>query len=318
MRIAVIGCVDSMYHDGPRIAKAFERKGHYVQLHSLTTDPQQTVQAIKEFAPTFCLVTIGRGYDASALVAMKSSTILVHWAYDEYTPEKDSLYKDYKDVYDITFVKAKGLVPRLKDYCEHAEFMPMFFDQIHDGINQNIMPDIAITFMGEPHPVQSTIRQTYLKNLSDDGYKVNVIGYYWEKFMEGMDSIFMGGAVGPYASLLLARSKICLNFENDLLEQVELGFSDRVLKIMGAGSLCVTHAIPGIEQLFEPKKHLVTYSGYRELKEVIDYYLKNPEERKQIADAGQEKVLKEYNIDVITDKYIEKILEIFPAHKPEE
>lgn len=64
--------------------------------------------------------------------------------------------------------------------------------------------------------------------------------------------------------------------------------SNRLYNILSAGGFCLTLWFPEIETLFENKKHLVWFKTTDEALELIDYYLKNPKERKKIARQGQE------------------------------
>jgi len=55
---------------------------------------------------------------------------------------------------------------------------------------------------------------------------------------------------------------------------------------------------------FEDGKEIVMYRSLEEMVEKVQYYLEHEEERRQIAHAGYEKVLREYN-------YAEKLRRIF-------
>jgi len=308
MKIAVLGCVDNVYHDGVRIANAFVRKGHTTCIYSLADDPQNVIKEIKKFAPDFCIVTIGRGYSVEALKELQKITFLVHWSYDEMTPQEDHLYNDVKNIYDLTFVKSKGLIPLLKDYCKDVVWMPMYYDQYFDTVPTiNTQKQFDVLFAGEPHPAQSTIRQDYLTRLCEDNFNVHIVGFYWNDFKSKIPAKYLGGAIGPQLSRLLASTKIALNFKNNHLQQLELGFSDRVMKVMGAGCFCLTHEILGIEKMFTLGVHLDTYKDYNDMIDKIGYYLQNDEKRAHIATMGQTKILTEYNIDIVTNKYLEEI-----------
>jgi glycosyltransferase involved in cell wall biosynthesis len=67
--------------------------------------------------------------------------------------------------------------------------------------------------------------------------------------------------------------------------------SDRLLRILGSGTFCLSYKHPEMEQDYENYKHLVYYESIEDLKNKIDYYLENEEERKQIADNGRQLVL---------------------------
>lgn len=94
---------------------------------------------------------------------------------------------------------------------------------------------------------------------------------------------FVGRA--PYYELLdyYKKAKIVINYSinNDI--------NARIFEAMSAGTLVITNRIKnnGFEEIFEAGKHLVIFDDIlKELKEKIDYYLKNVEEREKIAKAG--------------------------------
>lgn len=62
--------------------------------------------------------------------------------------------------------------------------------------------------------------------------------------------------------------------------------SDRLFRIMGSGCFALSHHYKGIEKDFEVGKHLDTFRDRNELKQKIDFYLENEDERKQIAKNG--------------------------------
>ena len=115
-----------------------------------------------------------------------------------------------------------------------------------------------------------------------------------------------GGLVNGEMARFYRRTKIGLNFINDHLPPYELALSNRAFKTIGSGCMLLTHALAGLEQLLTPGEHCVIYDpySYDDLKEKIDYYLKNDEERERIALNGQKHVLKNYNIDKITADFL--------------
>ncbi len=95
----------------------------------------------------------------------------------------------------------------------------------------------------------------------------------------------------PFSKLLefYSKSKICINYpiNNDI--------NARIFEAMSAGSLVITYRIKnnGFEELFEENKHLVVFDDiFEEMKEKIDYYLKNTDARLKIAKNGFEYVNK--------------------------
>jgi len=67
--------------------------------------------------------------------------------------------------------------------------------------------------------------------------------------------------------------------------------SDRLLRILGSGTFCLSYKHPEMEQDYENYKHLVYFESIEDLKNKIDYYLEHENERKQIAENGRQLVL---------------------------
>ena len=87
--------------------------------------------------------------------------------------------------------------------------------------------------------------------------------------------------------------------------------SDRILRIMGSGAFCLSKWFPEIENDYQDGKHLVLWRDFVDLKNKIDYYLKNDSERKRIARAGNELVLKK----ATTKMMIKNILKLYQKYK---
>ena len=73
-------------------------------------------------------------------------------------------------------------------------------------------------------------------------------------------------------------------------------WSDRVYETMGRGGFIIHPYVSGMEKEFEDKKHLVfyEYGNFKQLKELIDYYMEHDEERETIRKAGHELVKENY------------------------
>jgi len=73
-------------------------------------------------------------------------------------------------------------------------------------------------------------------------------------------------------------------------------FSDRPFEVTGRGGFLIAPYIPGITDLFIDRKEIVLYSfdNFVQLKNMIDYYLDNSEERDSIRRAGHERTKKDH------------------------
>ena len=73
-------------------------------------------------------------------------------------------------------------------------------------------------------------------------------------------------------------------------------WSDRIYETMGRGGFIIHPYIPGLEKEFNDREHVVfyEYNNFKQLKELIDYYLEHSDEREAIRIAGHELVKSKY------------------------
>lgn len=69
--------------------------------------------------------------------------------------------------------------------------------------------------------------------------------------------------------------------------EYELFSSDRILRIMACGTLCMTRWFPGIEKEYKDGVNLVVWKDFEDLYNKVTYYLHYEDKRKKIAEAGQ-------------------------------
>ncbi|MBN1850775.1 MAG: glycosyltransferase [Deltaproteobacteria bacterium] len=67
---------------------------------------------------------------------------------------------------------------------------------------------------------------------------------------------------------------------------VSIDINYRTFETLGCRTFLLTNETPGLNRLFTPEKHLVTYKDKDDLDHKITYYLKHPKEREAIAREG--------------------------------
>lgn len=88
---------------------------------------------------------------------------------------------------------------------------------------------------------------------------------------------------------ILGKSRITVNRHINIAG--EEANNMRLFEATGMGSLLITDKKKNLGELFEVNKEVVTYSCKEEAAELINHFLKNPEEADKIAKAGQEKTI---------------------------
>lgn len=127
-------------------------------------------------------------------------------------------------------------------------------------------------------------------------YRGQLIDFLWKTYnsrfkLYGQDGlrVVRGEALNQtYADArVVVGDTLCIGFDYP-------GYwSDRVYETLGRGGFLIHPKVPGMEEHFTDKEHLVyyDYGNFDQLKSLIDHYLANPEERERIRKAGHELVV---------------------------
>jgi spore maturation protein CgeB len=92
---------------------------------------------------------------------------------------------------------------------------------------------------------------------------------------------------------VLARSRITVNNHLDLAGPHANNL--RMYEATGVGTLLLTDAKSDLGELFVPDQEVVAYRDSAECVKLISHYLDHPDERDEIARAGQRRTLEEHN-----------------------
>lgn len=155
--------------------------------------------------------------------------------------------------------------------------------------------DIPVSFVGSTEWYRS-VREEYLGHLNKQGVAVYQAG----------------GRVRPislkqYAEIL-GRSKISLNFSYSLPGTHQL--KARVFEVMFSGALLVENQNTETPQYFTPMSEYVAFDTKEDLVDKVRYYLEHEDERRQIADSGYRRALKQYNHNEFWAKVMSKLREL--------
>lgn len=183
--------------------------------------------------------------------------------------DRDAFYHHIKDVqvqnYDYVFVAQKDFIPAYKEKgCKNVYWLPHACDpEIHRRYDLPSIYDIC--FIGSLYP--GSLREQLVRKLEKE---FNV--FVGRKYLHDMAKTF-------------SRSKMIFN------ESLVGDLNMRIFEAMSCGSLLLTNRIRnGLEEMFTDRKHLVIYDEWRDLVNIIRYYLDHPDEREQIALNGQKEV----------------------------
>lgn len=212
---------------------------------------------------------------------------------------------------DIEYIQKKYLVP--------AEYLPIgVSEELYcKSESQSAESIYDICFVGNTSENRLEVLERVAEYCYRNDKKFVVYGHYWHnkhwwqgyhakrKFVKQHPYLakYVTNSLlnGKQVAELYNKSKICLNIHIALHK----GINPRTFEIMGGGNfeLC-DNRIDGIKMGIVPRENIAFYHSSDECIALIDYYLKNDEERKMIADNSRRLVEKRFTL---TKLLLEKI-----------
>ena len=83
------------------------------------------------------------------------------------------------------------------------------------------------------------------------------------------------------------------------------GVNCRLFEAAGCGAFQIAEWKPGLAELFEPEREVVTFRSREELRDKVDYYLAHHEERKAISDRAYIRAHREHTYEVRLKRMLE-------------
>lgn len=212
------------------------------------------------------------------------------------------------NLYDALFFQNRHNADEAKKNINiESIYLPSAVDtEIHYPVKVYNGPNSDIAFIGTY--IRGEKREVWLEKLCQLGYNLKIYGSRWEKCKNRClknRKIINGPKYGRDFSEVVNSTKIVINFlrEHNNDEQ-----NSRTYELPACGGFMLHERTEEVLKLFKEGKEAEFFSNFRELRDKIDYYLKQEEERIAIAKSGLEKVrLEEYSFksraEVIIKEY---------------
>ena len=216
-------------------------------------------------------------------------------------------------LYDAYFIWAKLLIAGIKKLgAQRVEYLPFGYDQkLHYPIKvseeEQKIYGSDIAFIGS----WDESREEWLNRLLD--YDLKIWGSAWQKVNKNLQQKWQGReVVGEEFSKVCNSAKIILNIirkQNFKYQGRNISSHNmRTFEVPACGGFLLSVRTDEAKSFFEEDREAAYFSSPEELKEKIDFYLKNDGLRKQIAEAGYEKLK---NSDYDYADRAKRIIEVF-------
>ncbi|MBR5599175.1 MAG: glycosyltransferase [Alphaproteobacteria bacterium] len=209
-------------------------------------------------------------------------------------PQNSNLDDDLKN-FDIIAVASSSYTETLNKNGINAIYIPQFTNptKFYPNPKEELKTDIL--FVGSNWHDRTSLR--YAIEL---GYDVSVYGYNWQNIISPKMYKAMyipNNILNQYYS----SAKIVLNDHRP--DMKEFGFiNNRIFDATASGALVISDYMKEIEDIYQDC--IPMYKTKEDLKNLIDYYLKNEDKRQEKAICAQQITLKEYTNTAIAKKII--------------
>ena len=208
--------------------------------------------------------------------------------------------------YDLILTSFPHYVPRIIDKGVAAEYFRIGFDPRILDLLGTVEKSVDVSFVGglsRHHGKTIPIFEYLVRNTP-----IQFFGYGAQTLDHNslIHSRHHGEVWGLNMYRALARSRITLNRHINVAENNANNM--RLYEATGVGAMLLTDKKDNLGALFEVGKEVVAYSDEVEAAEMIAYYLSHPEAAKAIAQAGQQRTLREHT-------YFQRMEELIPILK---
>lgn len=214
---------------------------------------------------------------------------------DEFKHNTHAELNNYLEYFDEIVTPAKNYFNKLNEYGYRASFITQFTNpnKFKYEYDENVKSNLL--FVGSTWYERESVKYAV-----EFGYDIDVYGLNWknkipDKYIKG--KFISNEKLNKYYS----SAKIVLSDHAEDLENIGLVIN-RLYDASAVGAFVISEYSPYIEEIFGDS--IPMFRDKEEFKRLVDFYLNNPDERKQKAKKAQEITLKNHSNSVIADKFI--------------
>lgn len=285
------------------LQRAFKKVGQYKEIHTSHKDfNAQIIRDCESFKPDLVFIQIQTPnvIKVETVKAIrKHCKFIINFTGDVRSPLPQWYIEIGKEI-DLTLYVSMEDVMISRAQGIKADWIQIGFDETI--FNNKVKPiksaDIIFNANNYDHFPLSKYRKDIAFALQREfGDRFQLYGSGWT-----IPSKDTNGSMEQQASALRG-CKIAISCSNLNHSQY---ISDRVLRIMAAGALCLSHNFTDYENIYEDGKNIAIFDSIDDMIEQCKYYLKNEDERLMIANNGYELTHELYTWDC----FINNILKV--------
>ncbi|QSJ15278.1 glycosyltransferase [Nostoc sp. UHCC 0702] len=260
------------------------------------------VEQANQFQPDLTLVISPRLIHPDTILALQQNGLAFVFytdnPVDAHHTHSNSWVKGGFPLWNAAFIWSQELVKRLHENgVKQAFFHPFCSDVEYHFPQRQTNPIYDVAFIGNWDA--SRKREHYLKAIAD--YKLGLWGSnYWNNHCQEISLKGLCQGMCSYQEIpqILGSAKMGLNI---LRPQNEEGHNIRTYEIPATKTLMLSERSQELLNLFLEDKEAVYFSNPDELRQKVEYLLKNPDVISSITEAGYQKALQNTITNRITE-----------------
>jgi spore maturation protein CgeB len=257
---------------------------------------RKLAESVSDLKPDILIILKGETITAETLwsIRKKKNTLIVNVFPDnplymgKFEAIKPCHYFFVKDSYILSTLRKSGLknvlyLPQCTDPDVHR---PM---ELTDGEKSLYCTDLSL--IGSRYPY----RLKFMEDLID--MRPAIWGRGWSRSSNSeIASLYRGRDIrGTEKAKVISASAISLNPHHPLNDIH--GVNRRTFDIAACGGFQLADHKADMDRVFKVNEEIICFETVEELKKLADYYLKHPDERKEIAGAAYDRVTREHTYD---------------------
>jgi hypothetical protein len=259
------------------------------------------IEQIKSYYPDIVLVLSMKYIDDNTLIKMHETAKDALFVGRDEDPSPEKNPERLKIAKQTDMVMTTGAGRFLKVYKDagvpKCAFMPNMCDldiQYRYEADEKWKTDIIFTGKIEHTKLERNDERFILTQKLSKYPNTRLYGFSGSPKIYGLDY---------FRAVSNAKIGVSINIIND----VELYHSDRLINYVACGTLTMAKRVPKSELLFEDRKHLVYFDTEEDFFELADWYINHNDERERIAACGMQHAHEEFNCTKIARLFMELI-----------
>jgi len=271
---------------------------------------KKLLELVKKEKPDYIFFCSLDYFHLTTFLVMKKispKTKIVNFFGDDDTKFENFL-RYYALFFDYGLIADKNFLNNYKKEGMKNTFLLSLIADIENFKFLNLEKKYDVTFIG----YQKGNRADFVRYLKNNGIKIRVFGWFWDKCLDLKD-IYFGIPNNQEMVKIINQTKINLCFTEGIGGILHI--KARVPEIISCKSFILTQYFSGYLDFFKNNKEIVMFKTKEDLLEKIKYYLENEEEREEIAERGYKKMVNKYSLNMKLKEFIEKTSNEATIHK---